>query len=67
MDEITGTLKNASWDPQAKVVWGWLYNDIHGRWRDGTRIHTSEAMSCERDDKPEFIKTRNSYYQVEWA
>lgn len=65
-DEITGTLKNAQWDPDIPVVWGNLYGDVNKRWPDGAYIRTSKVKRVERGQKPEVIETLNSVYRVEW-
>lgn len=65
---ITATLKNVTLDPIYKIVWGNIYGDIHGRWPDGTRIHTSSIPKFSEivEGKTEIIKTLNSTYRLEW-
>ncbi len=57
---ITGRLENWYNDPNHKIIWGNLYNDIHKRWHDGTRIHTSKIIS----QSSTHVKTLNSYYEL---
>jgi len=38
---ITGRLENWAWDDVHPVIWGFIYDDERGRFRDGTWIHTS--------------------------
>lgn len=64
---VTGTLKEAVWDPYFRIVWGTIEGDIHGRFRDGSRIHTSQVIHPSGRGKPEYITTLNSYYKMEWA
>lgn len=59
--EITGRLEGWSYDPMYRVYWGYIYEDIHGRFVDGTRIHTSSTT--QKDGKEgDLIVTRNSTY-----
>jgi hypothetical protein len=43
---VTGRLENWSIDPRVNVVWGNCYDDVHKRWRNGTRIHTSLVLTA---------------------
>lgn len=58
--KVTGRLENWSKDPYFKVIWGDLYDDVHQRWPDGTRIHTSDIKKKEGD----LVYTRNSIYRL---
>lgn len=61
---VTGRLENWCYDPHMNVVWGELYEDIHKRWNEGTRIHTSTlkkpAVACL--GRGIVIETTNSSY-----
>ena len=65
-EEITGRLEN--WhrqqiDEEYFIIWGNLYEDSHGRWPEGTNIHTSAIE--ERDVKEgDIVQTRNSIYKL---
>ena len=61
---ITGRLENWEIDPSLSIIWGHCYDDVRGRWEDGTWIHTSHVdklyeMDLKEGDK---IVTRNSTY-----
>lgn len=66
--EITGRLEG--WSPQSSpalsefIIWGEVYDDIHGRFPDGRTIHTSGIPV---DELPNLragyvVETRNSNY-----
>ena len=59
--EVTGHLENWWKDPFFKIVWGQIYDDIKGRFPDGTLIHTSDIVSWEDEY---FINTLNSRYSL---
>jgi hypothetical protein len=61
LSEVTGRLENWWYDATNHVFWGYLYDDVKDRWRDGVHIHTS---MCHAPDAKEgdVIKTRNSTY-----
>jgi len=63
-NEITGRLE--AWCPDniyGRILWGTLYGDSKGRWKDGTRIHTSDIMTPKEEWKEGVvIQTRNSTY-----
>lgn len=64
MKEITGRLENWSWDLKFPIIWGFLYDDIHKRWRDGQMIHTSSIDKKKFRDVKEgdIVETMNSRY-----
>jgi hypothetical protein len=61
----TATLRDCSKDYYGKqyIVWGNIYGDTRGRWRDGTRIHTSDVKSF--DEATQILHTLNSSYKIE--
>ena len=67
--KIIGTLKNAyrvpqGLDPRAPCLYGQVYGDTKGRFRDGDWITTSTIMSEEGNE----FRTRFSAYRVDsWA
>lgn len=66
MEKVTGTLIDAEWDPNFRIVWGFIYDDERGRFGNGTWIHTSLIETTPKGERPEFIDTLNSRYRVEW-
>lgn len=63
MKQITGKLSNVTVmnkEGSPYVAWGNISEDVHVRWVDGTRIHTSQIKSIEGD----IITTLNSTYKV---
>ena len=68
--QITGRLEN--WVrqdvPGGYIIWGNLYDDIHGRWNDGQWIHTSliktAPTSFETDPQRTMVVTLNSIYEL---
>lgn len=62
MTKVTGILRNWVWDKRG-IYWGNVYNDINGRFRDGTWIHTSLVEEYNPDAKRgDLITTLNSVY-----
>ena len=64
MREITGRLEGWRRDDVYNVIWGYCFDDIHNRWRDGTWIHTSsikglKKMKLKEGDE---VQTLNSLY-----
>lgn len=64
MSEITGRLENWTRQQVTKkefIIWGDCYDDVHGRFLDGDRVHTSGILNraCKEGD---VVKTRNSVY-----
>jgi len=62
--DITATLNN--WFTQQTseksfVVWGEIANDIHGRFEDGTNVHTS-GIKNRSVKEGDIVKTKNSTY-----
>lgn len=62
--EYTARLENWVKDDTHSVIWGFVYEDSKGRFRDGTWIHTSYIdadlfISAKEDD---VVKTLNSSY-----
>ena len=62
---VTGRLEN--WKRSATIggytfnMWGYIYDDVHERWVDGTPIHTSGIL--EREVKEgDIVETQNSTY-----
>lgn len=58
--EIHGTLERWAEDKKYNVIWGFIYGDTKGRFRDGTWIHTSNIV----ERKGKIIKTLNSTYKL---
>lgn len=63
--EVTGRLEDWTHDKEGfNVIWGHVYEDVRGRFRDGTWIHTSVlrhpkiAVHKEGD----IVRTLNSTY-----
>ena len=48
----------------AVVAWGEIYNDVAGRFKDGTYIHTSRIVVA--DLERGLIQTKNSVYKLEY-
>lgn len=46
---FTGIIRNWVEDPYYKCVWGEVFGDIHGRFADGKRIHTSRVKELNRE------------------
>ena len=62
--KVTGVLENWAVDQSTSkefVIWGHIYGDTNGRFKDGTMVHTSgiKNRKCEEGD---VVKTRNSTY-----
>ena len=51
--EVTGRLEDWVFDSYHRVIWGFCYGDVRGRFRDGTWIHTSMI--------PDFVKTPDEF------
>lgn len=64
MPEVTGRLESWYWDNTYNIVWGYLFDDVRGRWRDGEHIHTSNITSHKQDTTKEgdVVTTLNSTY-----
>ena len=67
MSEVTGRLEN--WKVQRCsdgefIIWGHVFDDIQGRFRDGLFIHTSGIDDSLLDELESgyIAKTRNSSY-----
>jgi len=66
-EEITGTLEDWKYDHYYNCFWGYIYGDIHKRFADGTRIHTSSVgprKSWDDAKEGDLIKTLNSVYRL---
>jgi hypothetical protein len=63
--KVTGKLRDVTYQefPGGFVAWGYVSGDIHGRFRDGERIHTSYVKAYDPETK--VLTTRNSTYLVE--
>lgn len=59
---LTGTIKEAS--IVERVIYGKLYNDLRGRFPDGSEIHTSRVAGIRRNGQ--FVTTSGSTYRVEF-
>jgi hypothetical protein len=64
--KITGRLKDAfiGWhypNDHYAAVSGFLYNDVRGRWQDGTQVWTGAIILILGN----YVFTRNSIYYVE--
>lgn len=61
---ITGRLENWVWDGVHSVIWGFIYDDEKGRFRDGTWIHTSliDRTKFKELKSGNVVKTLNSSY-----
>lgn len=57
----TATLEGWRYDPVHQVFWGYIYDDVRKRFRDGTYVHTSHCPipDAKRGDT---ISTLNSTY-----
>lgn len=63
MAEVTGRLEQWQYDRNHRVVWGRIFDDVHGRFKDNTYIHTSGIESHKGPlEKGVLLKTRNSVY-----
>lgn len=63
--KVTGTLEHWWHEPAYfNVMWGQVYGDIHGRFVDGTLIHTSTLKHSSKQIHKEgdIIATMNSFY-----
>ena len=49
----------------AVVAWGEIYNDVKGRFKDGTFIQTSRIVVA--DFERGLIQTKNSVYKLEYV
>lgn len=62
----TARLENWSHNKEQNVIAGDIYNDANGRWKDGTRIVTSQllpmSMQISTPKEGRIIGTRNSTY-----
>jgi hypothetical protein len=60
----TGRLENWDPDPIFSIIWGDIYDDVHKRWEDGTRIHTSKVpnMRYTSLEEGDIVETLNSIY-----
>ena len=66
MTEITGIIEAWRMDQVTKeefIIWGFIYNDVHGRWGNDTYFHTSgiKNRKCKQGD---VVDTRNSRYEL---
>lgn len=66
---LTGTVEEWWVQPLSQshyIIWGSIYGDIHGRFTDGTVIHTSRITYAEVEDPKEgdTIHTENSVYYL---
>ncbi len=65
MDKVTGRLERwhvGMYDEGGEVViWGDVYEDVHGRFNDGTYIHTS-GIKAGAFKEGDVVTTRNSTY-----
>ena len=61
----TGRLERWMVDPHGRnILWGELYDDEHGRWMEGTYIHTSSIKGLKNMTLAEgdTVETLNSTY-----
>lgn len=63
MPKITGTIKSAKLfrEERYKYIGGYIYDDVRGRFKDGTYIFTSIVKKQEDD----LVYTLNSVYKIE--
>lgn len=62
--EVTGRLESWSKDGRFNILWGRIYGDIRGRFRDGTLIHTSDIPDFKEVllGEGQVVHTLNSHY-----
>ncbi len=63
--DITGRLENWKVQEAGRLVWGNLYDDVRGRWKQGQRIHTSSlpgTFDMSKLKEGQVITTLNSVY-----
>lgn len=60
MTKFTGRLEGWVKDDHYNIIWGFVYDDVHKRFRDGTWIHTSSIV----EQKKGSVKTLNSLYKL---
>ncbi|HRP36187.1 MAG TPA: hypothetical protein PLS50_00070 [Candidatus Dojkabacteria bacterium] len=64
----TGRLEDWVYDNLFNCIWGFVYEDIHGRFKEGTWIHTSSLKQTREATKKiplkegDFVSTLNSVY-----
>ena len=61
----TGRLENWQYSKTNNIIYGEIYDDVRGRWVDGTPIHTSNIPNGRRGvdfKEGEIIYTLNSTY-----
>ena len=65
MDKVTGRLENwhvGMYEYDGEVmIWGDVYDDVNGRFMDGTYIHTS-GIKPQEFNEGDVVTTRNSTY-----
>lgn len=61
MSVPTARLESWIYDSQRKIFWGYIYDDVRKRFRDGTYIHTSFCPSPQARGG-DTISTLNSTY-----
>lgn len=62
MPEVTGRLEGWYWDESYSIIWGYLYDDVRNRWRDGQHIHTSYIKDKKKYVEGDLVSTLNSTY-----
>lgn len=62
MTEITGRLEGWHKDPVFNIIWGHIFDDVRGRFVNGTLIHTSSLNSKPPFKEGSVVKTLNSKY-----
>ena len=64
MENITGRLEGWHQDNVfPHIIWGNLFDDVHKRWREGTRIHTSNVKTPREEwAEGKVVTTLNSRY-----
>lgn len=63
--KITAELRQWKYLPKSKIIWGQVFDDVRGRWNDGSRIHTSsvqEIIAHPTKSGYKVARTLNSYY-----
>lgn len=64
---ITGELREWQADhsfPKHVIYWGRVFGDVKGRFKDGSRIHTSYVKHVEDCGDHLILTTRNSVYKL---
>lgn len=64
MLEFDAVLEDWVYDPRYRCIWGFCYDDIKGRFRNGTWIHTSSIPNANPSEYVEgfVVQTLNTKY-----